>query len=42
MWKALLQEGEDVGRDRVRRLMRTNGIQGAKPRQAVAHHRPRP
>jgi putative transposase len=32
MWKALLREGEDVGRDRVRRLMRTIGIQGAKRR----------
>jgi putative transposase len=32
MWKALLREGEDVGRDHVRRLMRANGIQGAKRR----------
>jgi putative transposase len=31
-WKALLRAGEDVGRDRVRRLMRSNGIQGAKRR----------
>jgi len=31
-WKALLRAGEDVGRDRVRRLMRQNGIQGAKRR----------
>jgi putative transposase len=31
-WKALLRGGEDVGRDRVKRLMRTNGIQGAKRR----------
>jgi putative transposase len=31
-WKALLRTGEDVGRDRVRRLMRQNGIQGAKRR----------
>jgi putative transposase len=31
-WKALLRAGEDVGRDRVKRLMRTNGIQGAKRR----------
>ena len=32
MWKELLRQGEDVGRDHVRRLMRTNGIQGAKRR----------
>ena len=32
MWKALLREGIDVGRDRVKRLMRTAGIQGAKRR----------
>jgi putative transposase len=31
-WKALLRAGEPVGRDRVRRLMHTNGIQGAKRR----------
>jgi putative transposase len=31
-WKALLRAGEDVGRDRVRRLMRQNAIQGAKRR----------
>jgi putative transposase len=31
-WKALLRAGEDVGRDRVRRLMRTEAIQGAKRR----------
>jgi putative transposase len=31
-WKALLRAGENVGRDRVRRLMRQNGIQGAKRR----------
>jgi putative transposase len=31
-WKAKLRAGEDVGRDRVKRLMRTNGIQGAKRR----------
>jgi putative transposase len=31
-WKALLRAGEDVGRDRVKRLMRTHGIQGAKRR----------
>ena len=31
-WKALLRAGEDVGRDRVKRLMRTNAIQGAKRR----------
>jgi putative transposase len=32
MWKALRREGIDVGRDRVKRLMRTTGIQGAKRR----------
>jgi transposase InsO family protein len=32
MWKALLRAGEDVGRDRVARLMRDAGIQGAKRR----------
>jgi putative transposase len=32
MWKALLRAGEHVGRDRVKRLMRTEGIQGAKRR----------
>jgi putative transposase len=32
MWKALLREGVRVGRDRVRRLMRAHGIQGAKRR----------
>lgn len=31
-WKALLRAGEHVGRDRVKRLMRQNGIQGAKRR----------
>jgi putative transposase len=31
-WKALQRAGEDVGRDRVRRLMRQNAIQGAKRR----------
>jgi putative transposase len=31
-WKALLRAGEDVGRDHVRRLMRSHGIQGAKRR----------
>jgi putative transposase len=31
-WKALLRAGENVGRDRVRRLMRRNGVQGAKRR----------
>jgi putative transposase len=31
-WKALGRAGEEVGRDRVKRLMRTNGIQGAKRR----------
>jgi putative transposase len=29
-WKALLRSGERVGRDRVKRLMRVHGIQGAK------------
>ena len=32
MWKALLRAGEQVGRDRVARLMRENAIQGAKRR----------
>ena len=32
MWKALLRSGESVGRDRVARLMRQHGIQGAKRR----------
>ncbi len=32
MWKALLRAGEPVGRDRVKRLMRANAIQGAKRR----------
>ncbi len=32
MWKALLRSGESVGRGRVERLMRANGIQGAKRR----------
>lgn len=32
MWKALRREDLDVGRDRVKRLMRTAGIQGAKRR----------
>jgi putative transposase len=31
-WKALLRAGEQVGRDRVKRLMRAHGIQGAKRR----------
>jgi putative transposase len=31
-WKALLRAGENVGRDRVKRLMRREGIQGAKRR----------
>jgi putative transposase len=32
MWKALKRAGEDVGRDRVARLMRQAGLQGAKRR----------
>jgi putative transposase len=32
MWLALKRAGEDVGRDRVKRLMRQAGIQGAKRR----------
>jgi transposase InsO family protein len=32
MWKALQRAGEDVGRGRVERLMRTHGIRGAKRR----------
>jgi HTH-like domain/Integrase core domain len=32
VWKALRREGVDVGRDRVRRLMRATGLQGAKRR----------
>ncbi len=32
MWKALVREGEQVGRGRVERLMSRNGIQGAKRR----------
>jgi putative transposase len=32
MWKALQRSGERVGRSRVERLMRQNGIQGAKRR----------
>jgi len=32
MWKELRRQGEHVGRDHVRRLMRDNGIQGAKRR----------
>jgi putative transposase len=32
MWLALKRAGEDVGRDRVKRLMREHGIQGAKRR----------
>jgi transposase InsO family protein len=32
MWKALLRAGEPVARCRVQRLMRINGIQGAKRR----------
>jgi putative transposase len=32
MWLALKRAGEDVGRDHVKRLMKVNGIQGAKRR----------
>ncbi|MGI9097385.1 MAG: IS3 family transposase [Solirubrobacteraceae bacterium] len=32
MWRALLRAGEPVGRDHVKRLMRQDGIQGAKRR----------
>jgi putative transposase len=32
MWKALRRAGEEAGRGHVERLMRTNGIQGAKRR----------
>jgi putative transposase len=32
MWKALRRAGEDVGRGRVERLMRSGGIRGAKRR----------
>src|SRR5207302_3512755 len=32
MWKAQVRAGEQVGRGRVERLMRSNGIQGAKRR----------
>ncbi len=32
MWRALRRAGEEVGRGRVERLMRANGIQGAKRR----------
>ena len=32
MWRTLLRAGEQVGRGRVERLMRTNGIHGAKRR----------
>ena len=32
MWKALVRAGEQVGRGQVERLMRSNGIQGAKRR----------
>jgi putative transposase len=53
MWKALGRAGEDVGRDRVKRLMRSEGIQGANRRgrpwrttradpQGTSPARPRP
>ncbi len=32
MWRALMRSGENVGRGRVERLMRQNGLQGAKRR----------
>ena len=32
MWKHLLREGEQVPRCQIQRLMRSNGIQGAKRR----------
>ena len=32
IWRALVREGEDAGRDRVARLMRADGIRGAKRR----------
>jgi putative transposase len=32
MWKALSRAGESAGRDRVKRLMKINAIQGAKRR----------
>ena len=32
MWKALKRDGEELGRGRVERLMKANGIQGAKRR----------
>jgi putative transposase len=38
MWKALLRAGEQVGRDRVARLMRRARDSGRQaPRQAMAH-----
>ena len=37
MWKALLRSGERVGRDRVKRLMRAHGIEGAKRRGKPWH-----
>jgi hypothetical protein len=41
MWKALGRAGEDVGRDRVKRLMRAEGIEGAKRRgKSVRPSRP--
>jgi putative transposase len=49
MWKALRRAGEDVGRGRVERLMRSHGLRGAKRRgrpwktttpDAVAHRQP--
>jgi len=39
-WKALLRAGEDVGRDRVKRLMRQHGLRGrsSRPRRVCTTH----
>jgi putative transposase len=42
IWKALGRAGEEVGRDRVKRLMRSGGIQGAKRRGRPCTTRPDP